>query len=47
MGNRPIEDARRPHVVEVLKPHWRGRRETDRKLQIRVRWWRSSVADSQ
>jgi integrase len=36
IGNRPIEDIRRPDVVEVLEPLWRSRHETARKLKIRV-----------
>jgi integrase len=34
--NRPIEDIRRPDVVEGLEPLWRNRHETARKLKIRV-----------
>ncbi|WP_309663841.1 phage integrase central domain-containing protein [Tabrizicola sp.] len=36
IGNRPIEDIRRPDVVGVLEPLWRSRHETARKLKIRV-----------
>jgi integrase len=36
IGNRPIEDIRRPDVVEILEPLWRSRHETARKLKIRV-----------
>jgi integrase len=36
IGDRPIEDIRRPDVVEVLEPLWRSRHETARKLKIRV-----------
>lgn len=36
IGNRPIEEIRRPHVVEVLEPIWRTRHETARKLKIRL-----------
>ncbi|MGL4236377.1 tyrosine-type recombinase/integrase [Tabrizicola sp.] len=36
IGNRPIEDIRRPDVVEVLEPLWRSRHETARKLKVRM-----------
>jgi integrase len=36
IGNRPIEDIRRPDVIEVLEPLWRSRHETARKLKIRL-----------
>lgn len=36
IGSRPIEDIRRPDVVDVLEPLWRSRHETARKLKIRL-----------
>jgi integrase len=36
IGNRPIEEIRRPDVVDVLDPIWRTRHETARKLKIRL-----------
>ncbi|WP_137110000.1 site-specific integrase [Rhodobacter sp. SY28-1] len=36
IGGRPIEDIRRPDVVDVLEPLWRSRHETARKLKIRL-----------
>jgi integrase len=36
IGSRPIEEIRRPDVVEVLGPLWRSRHQTARKLKIRL-----------
>jgi Arm DNA-binding domain len=36
IGGRPIEEIRRPDVVNVLEPIWRSRHETARKLKIRL-----------
>lgn len=36
IGNRPIEDLRRPDVLSILKPIWHDRHETARKVKIRL-----------
>ncbi len=36
IGQRPIEDIRRPEIVDVLDPIWRSHHETARKVKIRL-----------
>jgi integrase len=36
IGNRPVEDIRRPDIVDVLEPIWRTHHETARKVKARL-----------